>query len=250
MLWCLTWLGGCAGQTREPWGARWPSAGELGAAAVSAARSPGTWAPLAAAAVLSVGDLDQDLSDWAADRQPLFGADAESASDDLRRIANAAWLVTALVAPSDSLAGKAGGLTVGVAALGLENAVTGGIKSAAGRRRPDASDDRSFSSGHAGSAAAAAALARRNLDYLDLPMWVDTSLRLGLHGIAAGTGWARVEARKHYATDVLVGLAVGHFVAAFMHEAFMNPARPPMTVSYQAVSGGGALTLTLRAGPW
>ncbi|MBD3343874.1 MAG: hypothetical protein GF401_02280 [Chitinivibrionales bacterium] len=30
-----------------------------------------------------------------------------------------------------------------------------------------------------------------------------------------GTGWARVEAQKHYPTDVLVGAALGNFCATF-----------------------------------
>ncbi len=249
LLLSLVGLGGCAAQgSAAPWGPRWPSPGELGDAALATARSPTTWAPLAAAAVLSVGDLDQDLSSWAADHQPLFGSGAESRSDDLRTAATAAWLITALVAPSDTVGGKLGGLAVGAGALGVENAVTDGIKRAAGRERPDGSDDRSFSSGHAGASSAAATLARRNLDYLNLPGWMDTSLRLGLYGIAAGTGWARVEAEKHYVTDVLVGHAVGHFVAGFLHQAFMVPAAPAMALTYRAVPGGGALTLTLGIG--
>ena len=37
------------------------------------ARDPHTWVPLAGAAVLSIGDLDEDLSDWAVREHPLFG---------------------------------------------------------------------------------------------------------------------------------------------------------------------------------
>lgn len=238
---------GCAGRTPETsWGARLPDGATLGEAALRAARSPGTWVPLAGAAVLSVGDLDEDISDWAADQTPLFGADAESTSDDLRTAAKAAWLVTALAAPSDHLTDKAGGLTVGVSTLLLEDLVTGAIKDASGRVRPDGSDDQSFSSGHAGTASAAATLARRNLGYLDLPGWFDTTARVGLYGVAVGTGWARVEARKHYVTDVLAGYAVGNFLATFMHEAFMKPAAVPLEIGYRPLDGGGAITVVLR----
>jgi membrane-associated phospholipid phosphatase len=240
---------GCA-STSPPgsWGARWPAASDLRQAAVSAARSPATWVPLAGAAVLCLGDLDEDLSAWGADHAPLFGSDAEAASDDLRSVARGAWLVSALAAPSDGVTGKASGLAVGVATLWLEDAVTGGIKDLAGRQRPDGSDDKSFTSGHAGTASAAATLARRNLEHLDLPGWLDGSLRIGLHGIALGTGWARVEAEKHHVTDVLTGYAVGHFLAAFMQEAFMRSPMPQTEVRYLPLEGGGAVTFTVVLG--
>lgn len=236
---------GCAGHGNADWGPRWPTAGDLGDAAVTAARSPATWVPLAGAAVLAIGDLDQDLSSWAADEQPLFGDHAKARSDDLRSAAYAAWLITALAAPSDNLADKAGGLLLDGSALLLERTVTDGLKDWVGRERPDGSNRRSFPSGHASSASAATTLARHNLDYLDLVPWLDTSLRAGLFGIAGATGWARVEAEKHYVSDVLVGNALGQFVATFMHEAFMTPAGPALDVSYQPVGRGGALTVTL-----
>lgn len=244
----LAAFAGCAGRAPDTaWGPRWPGAGELAGAAATAARNPATWAPLAGAAVLSVGGLDDDLSDWAADETPLFGGDAAATSDDLRNASEALWLVSALVTPSDSLAAKAGGLAVGAFTLRLEDAVTAGIKELADRRRPDGSDTESFSSGHAGTASAATALTRRNLDYLALSQWLDTSLRVGLHGIAFGTGWARVEAEKHHVTDVLAGYAVGHFLASFMHEAFMRAALPAASVRFQALPGGGAITVVFAA---
>ena len=243
-------LTGCAGRSAEaPWGPRWPTGGDVAGAAATAVRSPATWTPLAGAAALAVGDLDDDLSEWGADHAPLFGSDAESASDDLRSLCMAAWLLTALAAPSESLTDKAGGLAVGAATLALENAVTDGIKRAADRRRPDGSNERSFTSGHAGASSAAASLARRNLDYLAIPRWLDTSLRVGLHGVAFGTGWARVEAGKHHVTDVLAGNAVGHFLAAFMFETFMRSGVPPLAVRFRALDGGGAVTLVFAVPP-
>lgn len=248
-LWLMLILvtAGCAGRSPDAsWGARWPDGEDIVRAAAHAARSPATWLPLAGAAVITVADADDDLSRWASDHQPLFGSDAEAASDRLRSVAKGAWLVSALAAPSRTLTDKAGGLAVGGAALMLEDVVTDTIKDTSRRTRPDDSDDKSFSSGHAGTASAAATLARHNLDYVDLPGWVDTSLRVGLHGVALGTGWARVEARKHYVADVLAGYAVGHFVAAFMAEAFMKPASVPVEVRFRPAGRGGAITVVIR----
>ena len=100
---------GCAGRSPDvSWGPSWPTGGDVADAAVSAARSPTTWAPLLGAAVLAIGDLDEDVSDWTADETPLFGSDADDASDALRRVARAAWVVSVLAVPSDDLADKAG----------------------------------------------------------------------------------------------------------------------------------------------
>lgn len=247
LLLTLMMTAGCAGRHPDTaWGAQWPGGSDFRRAAVSAATSPATWVPLAGAAALAVGDLDDDLSEWGADHAPLFGSDAGSASDDLRTTAKAAWLITALAAPSDTATQKLTGLVVGGSALALEEAVTGRIKDISGRSRPDGRDDKSFTSGHAGASSAAASLARHNLSYFQMPDWLDGTLRVGLHGVALGTGWARVEAERHHVTDVLAGYAVGQFLATFMHEAFMAPALPPTVVHYQPLDGGGAVTVILH----
>jgi membrane-associated phospholipid phosphatase len=225
-----------------------PTAADLGRAATEAARSPATWVPLAAAAVLTVDDLDQEVSEWGADHAPLFGDDAASVSDDLRAAARAAYWLSAVAAPSAGAGDKATGLLTGAAAITLEDGLTDAVKDLAERERPDGSDDESFSSGHTGAASVATALARRNLDYLDLAPWLDTTLRVGLHGVTVGTAWARVEAEQHYVTDVLAGYALGHFVATFMHDAFMKPALPATAVTFRPVGRGGAVTVTVPLG--
>ncbi len=40
--------------------------------------------------------------------------------------------------------------------------------------------------------------------------------------LATGVGWARVEAGKHFPSDVLAGAALGHFLSVFFHDAFMG----------------------------
>ena len=129
----------------------------------------------------------------------------------------------------------------------LEGAATDAIKEAADRRRPDGSNTLSFTSRHAGASSASATLARRNLDYLAMPRWLDVSLDVGLHGVAIGSSWARVEARKHHVTDVLAGYALGHFLAAFVHETFMRSPVPPLVVRFVPIEDGGAITLVFAA---
>ncbi|MCZ0942305.1 MAG: phosphatase PAP2 family protein [Gammaproteobacteria bacterium] len=219
----------------------------LGEAALAAAKSPRTWVPLAGAAVLSVGDLDDSLSDWAADERPLFGGRAAAVSDDLRNAAVAGFFVTALATPADK--GRWQRIGWGLTALYAQGGVVEGLKDVVGRQRPDGSGDRSFPSGHAGVASSAATLGQRNLCASAIaPRWRRTA-SLSFDALALGAGWARMEAEKHHAADVLAGYAIGHFITAFVAEAFIEPGLPAAELSFQGFGNGGALRLTVPLRP-
>ena len=87
-----------------------------------------------------------------------------------------------------------------------------------------------------------------NLAYLPLPDWAADSLTVGLYCVAGGTAWARVEAEKHHVTDVLVGNALGHFIATFMQEAFLEAGAQDLSVEFSPVEKGGAITLRVALG--
>ena len=61
------------------------------------------------------------------------------------------------------------------------------------------------------------------------------------------TGWARVEAEKHYPSDVLAGYAIGHFIARFMYHAFLTEGDqvPSIQISAAPLPGGAFLALTV-----
>ena len=143
---------------------------------------------------------------------------------------------------------RAGGrlvrLGVGVVTLYAQGAVVEGLKEVSSRRRPDRSDRLSFPSGHTGTASAASTMAMQNLAYIDMPPSARMVLALGFEGLAIGTGWARVEARKHFVADILAGYAVGHFLAAFAQGAFIDRALPGAQVAFQPIDRGGAIRLT------
>lgn len=79
---------------------------------------------------------------------------------------------------------------------GLVLGLTEVVKHAVPRERPDGSDNRSFWSGHTATAMSASG-------------W---RVQIGVP-IAIGTGYLRMAANRHYATDVLVGGAVGLIVS-------------------------------------
>ena len=253
LLGCAAWLtfAACATTTeRGSWGgaAHWPSGADLKYAVGRAVRDPMTWVPLAGAAVLGISGQDDDLSEWAADHRPLFGDNAADASNTLRDLTTAAYAITALAAPKPSVPDKVKAIAVGIGTMALNDSITRGIKDITNRERPNGQDDKSFPSGHASSATTRAALAAANVDYLPLPKWANTSLKVGFYSLAGGTAWARVEAEKHHVTDVLVGYALGHFLASFMQQAFLEPAIPGVALSFAPLPNGGSVSVSFAVG--
>ena len=84
--------------------------------------------------------------------------------------------------------------------FGTTVAATWLLKETVHKERPDGSNDQSFPSGHAAGAFQAASFVQRRYD--DIPAWPGYLL-------ATYTGWTRVEAKKHYTSDVLAGAALG-----------------------------------------
>ena len=83
-----------------------------------------------------------------------------------------------------------------------------------------------------------------NLEHYSLPQWANTTATIGMHSIALATGLARVEASKHHLSDVLVGYALGNFVANFTQRAFARGPDQSVAVQFKPVGDGGALTFT------
>jgi len=217
-----------------PWGQDTtlsPGWQRLKQATIKALKDPQVWLPTAGAALFIVADWDDNVSDWAIDHHPLSddAKDADDLSDDLRSFTTAAYVASSLLLPSgDNMRevawNKSKAMGVGLLAIGLNDGITEGLKSLNDRERPDKTGSDSFPSKHASEASVRATLAARNLDYINM----NTNLRRGLQGTvytAAGlTGWARIEAAKHYPSDVLFGYALGHFIGAVVNDVFITPA--------------------------
>lgn len=214
-------LSGCAGNTAQPpWGSRvdlTPAWNRLPGAAVSALKEPLTWAPATAALFCSLGETDRELSDWARQEQPLFGSAAEQVSDGLLIGLGGLYLGSGLAADSGDDAvwrrHKLAGFGLGGAANLATLGITSGLKASTRRERPDGSDRKSLPSGHSSLAAVNAALVSDNLKATSVSPQAATLLRGTSYALAWGTAWARVEAGKHFPSDILAGLALGNFVA-------------------------------------
>lgn len=198
-------------------------------AAGRALLDPATWVPAAGAAVFAIDDFDPKTVRWASEHNPVFGskATAGDVSDYLRTALTVESYGTILLTPSGDQAGewlfsKSKGLLVEGAAHAANGYVTGLGKDWVGRTRPDGSSDKSMPSGHATAAFGAARLANRNLDAIQLRPWLRTTFQAGNFAMAGATAWGRVEAERHYPSDVLVGAAVGNFITSFIHDALLN----------------------------
>lgn len=213
-----------------------------------------TLAPLTGALVFAVDDFDQRTSDWAVKHTPIFGSplDARDASDNLRTALEVEAVITAIATPSgdtfnDWIVSKGKGAAVELLAAGATDNVTSWLKSGTNRTRPDKTSDRSLPSAHASEAFSFATLANRNIDSIDMPSGLRPAIKAGNLVLASGVAWARVEAQRHYPSDVLAGAALGHFLTAFIHDAFLNlPEDRNVDFAVFPVDGGAGLELALR----
>lgn len=227
---CITSISACA--NNGDWGNKTtfrPGWHRIKQAARNAVKDPHTWIPLASAAVFGMGNNDQKVVDWADKHHPLFGnrEDAIKASDRLDDLATANYYITVIAVPSGpggkGFWNKVRGLGVGLMTIQFTDHVTGRLKTSVGRQRPDGSGNTSFPSRHTSGATTASALASRNIDYMHLTYNQRLAWKVTSYSFAGLTGWARVEGKKHYPSDVLAAYALGNFIGKFMNDAFIAP---------------------------
>jgi hypothetical protein len=198
-------------------------------AAYTALLDPKTLIPAAGALVFTGNDFDEKVSSWAAKHNPIFGSkeNAANASDYLLNTLYAETILTAFATPSGDdpenwIYWKTKGIAVELIALGATEGATDLLKNATSRTRPDGSDNKSFPSSHSSSSFCSATLANRNLNSIPLSDPVRIPLQVGNILLATSVAWARVEAQKHFPSDALVGAALGNFLGAFIHDAFLG----------------------------
>ena len=81
---------------------------------------------------------------------------------------------------------------------------TGVLKAAAGRERPNESDNYSFPSGHTSNAFTLASVASAHYG---------KSVGIPAYGLASLIGLSRIRGNAHWLSDVVAGAALGHLVA-------------------------------------
>jgi hypothetical protein len=109
--------------------------------------------------------------------------------------------------------------------------LTQGIKFLVGRTRPDG-EARSFPSGHASAAFATASTLQRHFG---------RKAAIPAYAIAAYTSASRLQANSHYASDVIVGAALG---VAIGRTATIPVGKQRLQIAPAPIEGGMALVVT------
>jgi hypothetical protein len=198
-------------------------------AAVDAALAPQTWAPLAGAMVLRMGNLDNKLADWAYENTPVFGspANAERYGDYLAAGLYAANAVSSLATPAPlklrtKILNKLNLIAIKVAACELADGVEE-LQNIAGVIRPDFSAFYKSPWGPVTQSGISAARASRNLDYLRISKTGKTTINTGLTAMYLGMAWSRIESGQSSPFRVLTSMALGNFIGSFINNAFFGP---------------------------
>ena len=227
-----------------------PGWGKIGKAAVNAALSPGTWAPAAGALVFQIDGWDRKVSNWGSRHTPIFGsqAGANTASDVLESLSTSCYGLTAVATPSGDTAGewtlaKLKGFMVGGSAIAISYYASEGLQQSTDRQRPNDSGKTSFPSSHSARASASNILAARNLDFIAMPDNARLAGKVGLALLTLGTAWSRVEAKEHFPSDVLAGMALGNFIGAFINDAFIGADPKDFAMTLEPSKQGVALAL-------
>lgn len=196
------------------------------------ATSKHVWIPLVGAGVTHWGGYDQKITNWASHESSVFKnrEQADNWSDNFNNILKYEMYASILLTPSmdedKAFASYAfnkikGGVVVNVASTSTRF-TRQVIARSVNRQRPNKLDLKSFPSGHSSEAGSRNRLVSRNMDYIDM----NDNLRLGINALnttmSASTLWARLEGKRHYPSDVLVGYALGSFVSGVIYDSLMN----------------------------
>ena len=229
-----------------------PGWSKLQRAGGRALEDPNVWATFLGAALLQIDGLDRELSDRARENTPLFGSteSALQASEDLASLGDLGYVTTALLvpgpeSPGDWFGNKAKLLGSEWLAVELTGETATAIKGYTQRERPNGENEMSLPSYDATSAAIRSHMANLNVAHLPIDEDSKTVLNFGLDSIGVLAAWSRVEAGKHYPSDVLVGWALGSFFGHIANE-FIDPDTQNLQIAPQFLEDGAGVQLMLR----
>jgi len=206
-----------------------PGWNKIKKAAEHAITSPETWVPLTGAALVYLTDSDYKIANWASTQTPVFGSrsNADNFSDYSLYFSRMAYYSSVLVTPGGNnidvwMISKIKGAAIGLASTQINEHSVRYMKHEGERLRPDRTDYLSFPSGHTSKVAVHNMLTLRNLENTNFCSCAKTGLHIGISSLTLATAWSRIEANRHYPTDVLIGAAIGNFLGSFIHDAFIG----------------------------
>jgi len=229
--------------------------GNIRDAFVKNVSSPHVLIPVTAAGVIHVMAWDNKISHWVNKERTFYNeqTEADNYSDNFNIVQKYEMYLSILLPPSNDEEGSAGNYLLNKLKGGLLTNVASSaskvsqhaLRNQTERRRPNSKDNNSMPSGHATEAGSRRVLIARNVQASGLPV----PLQYGIDGantfMSFAVMWARVEGKRHYPTDVLLGYSLGNFVSGFIYDALINY-DPDTTVGLAPVKGGASASVTFR----
>lgn len=196
------------------------------------ATSAHVWVPTVGAGFIHVMAYDNKISKYVNKDRTIYNEQtkADNYSDNFNNALKYEMYLSILLTPSQNEEGKVnnyiwnkfrGALLVN-AASSSSKITQHTIRGVTDRRRPNAKDNNSLPSGHATEAGSRRVLITRNLESSGMDQSTQTGINTVNTLMSFGTMWARVEGKRHYPTDVLLGYALGSFVSGFIYDALIN----------------------------
>lgn len=217
------------------WGknALWPIKGSrVSAAFKKNISSPHVWAPTLASGIINLADWDEKMSSWAYKENVLFGThdNASVWSDTINDVLKYQMWIAPLLTPSNdeensietwALRKGKGYVVIGLATR-TADAGRSAIATSTKRLRPNRIDNLSFPSGHATQAGARNTMISRTIDAVEMDHGLRDGLKVMNTTLAGAVLVARVEAKRHYPCDVLMGYALSSFLSGFVYDSLIN----------------------------
>lgn len=224
--------------------------GSIKDAFVKNVTSPHVYAPIATAGVIHVMAWDNKISHWVNKERTFYNeqTEADNYSDNFNIIQKYEMYLSILLPPSNDgdyvLNKLKGGLLVN-AASSASKFSQHWLRNQTERRRPNSKDNNSMPSGHATEAGSRRVLIARNLQASGLPVPVQYGIDGANTFMSFAVMWARVEGKRHYPTDVLLGYSLGNFVSGFIYDSLIN-FDPETSVGVAPLKGGASASVTFR----
>lgn len=227
---------------------------EIGKNALCSILDPVVLIPAVGGALLAIDNWDEEISDWAADHNPIFGSksNARDTSDALLGglvLETVGTLLLTKSGDNEYWKNKGKGAAVEFGALGVELGVTQGLKEAVGRERPNRKNDRSFPSGHSSHAFSLATLSNNNLDsirMLENKPIIRGVIQASNIATASSVAWARVEGEEHHIVDVLAGAAIGRLLTSTIHNTWIKQYKDRSSFNIIPQKGGAVISFSWR----
>ncbi|MBL6735359.1 MAG: phosphatase PAP2 family protein [Shewanellaceae bacterium] len=192
-------------------------------ALVAASTEPLTLIGVGGALVMQIDHIDQKIVQYLAKAPGLFSTpqQATQASDASRSVTSISMNLSNLLVRDttfeDVLRRGAGNNLTAYATAASTVMLQDGFM----RQRPDGGSG-SMPSAHTSRAFACSYLAHKNYQQSLLPKPLRVSGTLITYSAAFLTGLARVEGKKHYPSDVFMGMAYGTFISSFTYHLTKN----------------------------